>query len=49
MSRRLAEATRLGFRRAIVAATAPDPPAGMRVKRVGTLLEAINVAGLARP
>ena len=44
--RRLAEAARLGFRRAIVARSAPDPPAGLEVLRAATLVEAIAKAGL---
>ena len=43
-ARRLAEAARLGFHRAIVPLSAPDPPAGLQVSRVGTLADA--VAGL---
>src|SRR5438045_3284819 len=45
MGRRLAEAARLGFRRAIVPATAPAPPAGFEVLRASTLLEALALAG----
>src|SRR3954470_12774233 len=41
-ARRLAEAARLGFRRAIVPLSAPDPPDGMVVSRVGTLADAIT-------
>jgi DNA repair protein RadA/Sms len=41
-SRRMAEAVRLGFTHAIVPLSAPEPPAGMRVLRVGTLLEALE-------
>ena len=44
--RRLAEAARLGFARALVPATAPDGPSGFRVIRVGTLPEALRAAGL---
>jgi DNA repair protein RadA/Sms len=44
--RRLAEAARLGFRRAIVPASAPEPPAGFEVLRASTLLEALALAGL---
>jgi DNA repair protein RadA/Sms len=40
-ARRLAEAARLGFRRAIVPASAPEPPPGLQVSRVGTLADAI--------
>jgi DNA repair protein RadA/Sms len=52
--RRLAEAARLGFRRAIVAASAPATlggPAGgepgLRVLRAGSVAEAVLLAGLA--
>jgi len=48
-SRRLAEAARLGFRRAVVPASAPDPPAGITLDRVATLAEAVAVLGLAVP
>ncbi|HWI04082.1 MAG TPA: DNA repair protein RadA [Acidimicrobiales bacterium] len=44
--RRLAEAARLGFRRAIVPASAPQPPPGFEVVRASTLLEALTMAGL---
>ncbi|MDQ6725431.1 MAG: DNA repair protein RadA [Actinomycetota bacterium] len=44
--RRLAEAARLGFRRAVVPASAPEPPAGITVVRAATLVEAIAAAGL---
>jgi DNA repair protein RadA/Sms len=44
--RRLSEAGRLGFRRAIVPASAPDPPPGVEVIRVSTLSEALAGAGL---
>jgi DNA repair protein RadA/Sms len=44
--RRLAEAARLGFRRAVVPASAPEPPPGISVLRAGTLVEAIALAGL---
>lgn len=42
--RRLAEASRLGFRRAVVPAAGPEGPPGMEVTRVGTLSEALEVA-----
>jgi DNA repair protein RadA/Sms len=48
-SRRLAEAARLGFRRAIVPVSAPETPAeaaGMDVVRAESVDEAILVAGL---
>lgn len=44
--RRLAEAARLGFTRAIVPLHAPDPPAGMTAIRVGTLVEAMFAIGI---
>jgi DNA repair protein RadA/Sms len=45
--RRLAEAARLGFDRAIVPASAPASSAGLRVERAPSLAEAIALAGLA--
>ncbi len=45
-ARRLAEAARLGFTEAIVPASAPEGPAGLRLRRVGSLAEAIAAAGL---
>ncbi len=47
--RRLAEAHRLGFGRAIVPSSAPDGPAGMRVLRASSVEEAIAVAELVAP
>lgn len=44
--RRLAEAARLGFHRALVPRLAPEPPDGIVAVRVGTLAEAIEAAGL---
>jgi DNA repair protein RadA/Sms len=44
--RRLAEAARLGFRRAVVPASAPEAPAGFEVLRASTLVEALAKAGL---
>jgi DNA repair protein RadA/Sms len=44
--RRLAEAARLGFRRAVVPASAPEPPAGFEVLRASTVVEALALAGL---
>ena len=44
--RRLAEASRMGFRRALVPTTAPDGPGGLKVLRVSTLPEALRAAGL---
>jgi DNA repair protein RadA/Sms len=46
--RRLAEAARLGFRRALVPASAPDPPAGIDLVRVATLSDAVQEAGLLK-
>jgi len=46
--RRLAEAARLGFVRAVVPHTAPDAPAGMELIRVATLDAAVGVALEAR-
>ena len=43
-ARRLAEAARLGFRRAQLPASAPDPPAGTVALRAATLAEAIGLA-----
>jgi DNA repair protein RadA/Sms len=47
-ARRLAEASRLGFRRAVVPRSAPEAPAGITVIRVATLAEAIGTLGLLR-
>ena len=46
LGRRLAEAARLGFRRAVVPVSAPDPPPGIEVLRASTLGEAMLKAGL---
>jgi DNA repair protein RadA/Sms len=45
-ARRLSEAHRLGFTDAIVPASAPDGPPGMRLRKVRSLAEAIDAAGL---
>ncbi|MEE1571581.1 MAG: DNA repair protein RadA [Acidimicrobiales bacterium] len=45
--RRLHEAHRLGFRRAILPASAPEPPEGMKAVRVATLEEAVAAVGLS--
>jgi DNA repair protein RadA/Sms len=45
--RRLAEAARLGFRRAVVPASAPDPPPGIVALRAATLQEAMALVGCA--
>ena len=46
LERRLSEAARLGFTRAVVPASAPDPPAGIAAVRVRSLSEAIAAVGL---
>jgi DNA repair protein RadA/Sms len=46
LDRRLAEAARLGFTRAIVPRLAPEPPAGVNAERVATLAEAVDLLGL---
>ncbi len=43
--RRLTEAARLGFRRAVVPFSAPLPPAGVEVLRAATLAEAVALVG----
>ncbi|HEY1636816.1 MAG TPA: DNA repair protein RadA [Acidimicrobiales bacterium] len=48
LPRRLAEAVRLGFRRAVVPASGPRGPAGMEIVRVATLAEAVKLL-LAEP
>jgi DNA repair protein RadA/Sms len=45
--RRLAEAARLGFTRAVVPRSAPDPPAGLRATRSASIVDALRAAGLA--
>jgi DNA repair protein RadA/Sms len=44
--RRLAEAARMGFTRAIIPANSPEAPEGMNVVRVGTVTEALAAVGL---
>jgi DNA repair protein RadA/Sms len=44
--RRLAEAARLGFRQAVVPASAPEPPPGLTLLRAATLAHAVALAGL---
>lgn len=44
--RRLAEAARLGFRRAVLPVSAPPPPEGIRALRAATLEEAVDLVGL---
>lgn len=46
LPRRLAEAARLGFRRAVVPTSAPETPPGIEAVRVGTLEEAVRRLGL---
>jgi DNA repair protein RadA/Sms len=41
IERRLSEAARLGFTRAVIPTSAPDPPAGVTAIRVRSLIEAI--------
>jgi DNA repair protein RadA/Sms len=45
-ARRLAEAARLGFRRAVVPASAPARAPGIDVLRAATLAEAVDLAGV---
>jgi len=44
--RRLVEAARMGFRRAIVPASSPPPPSGIAAVRVATVTEALLAAGI---
>jgi predicted ATP-dependent serine protease len=44
--RRLTEAARLGFNRAIVPASLVDAPGGMHVERVATLANALDAVGI---
>ncbi|HEX2275474.1 MAG TPA: DNA repair protein RadA [Acidimicrobiales bacterium] len=46
VERRLAEAARLGFGRAVLPAGSPEPPPGVTALRAGTLAEAVTVLGL---
>ncbi len=46
IERRLSEAARLGFTRAVIPTSAPEPPAGITAVRVRSLLEAISALGL---
>ena len=48
-ARRLGEACRLGFRRAILPESAPEPPAGMVALRASTVADAIAMAFAAKP
>jgi DNA repair protein RadA/Sms len=47
--RRLSEAARLGFRRAIVPANSPNGVDGIALVRVATVAEALSAAGVAGP
>ena len=49
LNRRLAEASRLGFTKAIVPASAPSKVDGMSIHKVGTLNEALAAAQLPAP
>jgi DNA repair protein RadA/Sms len=44
--RRLAEAARMGFTRAIVPANSPSSSSGIALTRVGSVAEALAAAGL---
>jgi len=46
MGRRLVEAARLGFTRAVVPRSAPEPPPGVSLVRATTLRHAIELTGL---
>jgi DNA repair protein RadA/Sms len=48
MQRRLSEAARLGFTRAVVPASAPEAPDGIRLMRAGTLADAVDLLGLLK-
>jgi len=48
-SRRLAEAARLGFTRALVPVGSGDAPAGLKVKEVSTLTDALQTVGILQP
>jgi len=47
LEERMAEAGRLGFRRAVVPASAPDAPTDVEAIRIGTVQEALQALGLA--
>ncbi len=44
--RRLAEAARLGMRKAIVPRDTPEPPVGLELRRVASLMDAVRMAGI---
>jgi DNA repair protein RadA/Sms len=46
LARRLNEAGRMGFHKAIVPASAPDGPAGVELLKVKTVAEGAAIAGL---
>ncbi|MCU1357348.1 MAG: repair protein RadA [Acidimicrobiales bacterium] len=48
-ARRLSEAARLGFKRAVVPFSAPEAPDGIDAIRVGTLTDAVDRLGLIEP
>lgn len=48
VGRRLAEAARLGFTRAIIPANSPETSSKISVHRASTLNEALTIAGLVR-
>jgi DNA repair protein RadA/Sms len=45
-SRRLAEAVRLGFRRAVLAMSSPEPPPGITALRAATVADALVLTGV---
>jgi len=47
--RRLAEAARVGFTKAIIPAASPEAPPGIQAIRAETLVEALDFAGLLQP
>jgi DNA repair protein RadA/Sms len=49
LDRRLTEAARMGFRRALVPPSAPAPPGGIEVIRVRNVVEAARAAGVSPP
>ncbi|MGI9032894.1 MAG: DNA repair protein RadA [Acidimicrobiales bacterium] len=49
LGRRLSEAARLGFNRAVVPASVPEPPPGMSLVRAATLAQAFAALGLQPP
>jgi DNA repair protein RadA/Sms len=49
VERRLTEAARLGFRRALVPPSAPAPPPGIEAIRVRNVVEAARAAGISPP